>query len=278
MRCAKNVKILEPSTVGQETSFTVTTTAVTITGINALKTAGSKYDNFFLKYNGGSNTKTVTGLTAATCYDMTIVLKCGTLESETTGHKFCTKHVVAIASQTTSSVTVSWPFDSTKLNGLSVTSYTSSVDTRSSVAQTAGSSFTVNTLLTPPGSIHNIATTVKFSQEQVNEADAVEFCLKPDTVTVASDQTTVTTSGFTISGFGVATGVSAGYEGTLTRDDNTQTVCAEPSGNAATFSGTSATYSSLTPGCVYNLAVNAFCTLQNANVQGATLNYNQCTR
>ena len=105
--------VLEPAKIdASQTASTVTTTSITIDSVVA---ATGVNTDFGIKSVGGnaepdSSVKTVTGLDAGTCYVVSIVLFCNSVEGDATEQEFCTTdHEQDLNSHATSGVTVNWP-------------------------------------------------------------------------------------------------------------------------------------------------------------------------
>ena len=276
------ILVLVPNDVLPKTNFTFDTTSITLTGIHQLNSSGM-FEDFWFVVNPDITSeyvKTVSGLEPGSCHMIEVVLQCGVLYGSPIGHKYCTQHEVEIqdGSETLEGVTLIAPIDAGS-SGVTVTSYTYSVDDVESDPKAAPlNEAWIITGITPPGSVHNISTTVRFSINEDSESATIDFCLKPEVATIPHDQTTVGINDFTLTNMSVANGKFTGHKVVVSG----AAPCELTAVNNIVLTGGNVSFAGLIPGCIYDVVATSFCQPDGTGddagkVEGAPLTEKQCT-
>ncbi len=279
--------VLVPSAIDiSQTSVTVTTTSITIDSVESSNSG--VFSSFgFKKLGDISQTASplptsLSSLAAGTCYKLTIVLFCDTLEGAAAEQVICTQHEASVDSETTTSVSVVWPMAAATLtaNSITVSSYASSLDGGADIDRTANANaaFTLDGF-TVPGKVHTLATKICLSNGQSAITSAtINFCVKPDQATITHADTVSTTSSVQFANLAVASGEKTGLVLTLNG-------CGLSSAATETITTDTTTFNSLVAGCKYSISIVSFCHPDgstDANVAderlfGTALTFDQCT-
>ena len=265
--------------------MTVTTTTITIDSVKSSN--DGVFSSFGIKKLGdtvqtASPLPTSLGsLTAGTCYKLTIVLFCDSLEGAETDQVICTQHEVSVdaAATTTGSFSVVWPMVAQSLtdNSVTVTTYKSTVGSAAAVDLDDSQAAATVDDLTPPGSVKSLSTEIVLAWSGVSQTLSASgtFCLKPDVATISFDDSVVQKNSIQLVNLGVATGQVVGHTVSVSGCGLTSAI------QMTTLDGT-ASVEGLSAGCLYDVEVAAFCTpdltaSDTGKVTGAALTDKHCT-
>ena len=236
-----------------------------------LSSYGIQYVNDVLQTQNPLQTS-ASGLMAGTCYELGIVLFCGTVQGDRLDVALCTQFQLTITSRTTTSVTLATPLDETTRanNNVQVTSYQLAVDGAAKVDALKTTPHTISGL-TEPGTTHEVIASLATDTGQTFSDVTLSFCLKPVAASIDHTQTVVTDSVLGFQYPTVGSGISAGFKIRVSGCSLASAVVKEQTSGSFSFDNLP------TAGCKYDVTVTSYCTESGGQVDGDALTFEQCT-